>query len=56
MLEVGGQSAWVRRLAHAAGMEVPVASPRRVQLITRNERKRGVTDAELLARPQSGTR
>lgn len=46
VLEVGGQSPWVSRLAQAAGLEVIVANPRRVQLITRNER----TDAELLAR------
>lgn len=39
ILEVGGQSPWVSRLAHAAGMQVIVANPRRVQLITRNERK-----------------
>jgi len=50
ILEVGGQSPWVSRLAQAAGMEVIVANPRRVQLITRNERKNDRTDAELLAR------
>lgn len=50
VLEVGGQSPWVSRLAQAAGLEVIVANPRRVQLITRNERKNDRTDAELLAR------
>lgn len=50
ILEVGGQSPLVSRLAHAAGMQVIVANPRRVQLITRNERKNDRTDAELLAR------
>ena len=48
--EVGGQSPWVSRLAQAAELEVIVANPRRVQLITRNERKNDRTDAELLAR------
>ena len=50
ILEVGGQSPWVSRLAQAAGLEVIVANPRRVPLITRNERKNDRTDAELLAR------
>lgn len=50
VLEVGGQSPWVSRLAQTAGLEVIVANPRRVQLITRNERKNDRTDAELLAR------
>jgi hypothetical protein len=50
VMEVGGQSPWVSRLAQTAGLEVIVANPRRVQLITRNERKNDRTDAELLAR------
>ena len=50
VLEVGGQSPWVSRLAQTAGLEVIVANPRRVQLITRNERKNDRTGAELLAR------
>lgn len=50
VVEVGGHSPWVSRLAQAAGMELIVANPRRVQLITRNERKNDRTDAELLAR------
>ena len=50
VMEVGGQSPWVSRLAQAAGLELIVANPRRVQLITRNERKNDRTDAELLAR------
>ena len=50
VLEVGGQSPWVSRLAKEQGLEVIVANPRRVQLITRNERKNDRTDAELLAR------
>jgi hypothetical protein len=49
-MEVGGQSPCVSRLACDAGLEVNVANPRRVQLITRNERKNDRTDAELLAR------
>lgn len=50
VLEVGGQSPWVSRLAQSVGLEVIVANPRRVKLITRNERKNDRTDAELLAR------
>lgn len=50
VLEVGGQSAWVSRLAKEQGLEVIVANPRRVRLITRNDRKSDRTDAELLAR------
>ena len=49
-MAVGGHSPWVSRLAHDAGLEVIVANPRRVQLITSNERKNDRTDAELFAR------
>jgi transposase len=49
-MEVGGQSPWVSRLAKEQGLDVIVANPRRVQLITRNERKNDRADAELLAR------
>jgi hypothetical protein len=35
VMEVGGQSPWVSRLAHDAGLEVIVANPRRVQLAGR---------------------
>lgn len=50
VLEVGSQSPWVSRLAQSVGLEVIVANPRRVKLITCNERKNDRTDAELLAR------
>lgn len=50
VLEVGGQSSWVSRLAEEAGLEVIVANPRKTTLISRNERKNDRTDAELLAR------
>lgn len=50
VMEVGGQSPWISRLAKEQGLEVIVANPRRVDLITRNERKNDRTDAELLAR------
>lgn len=50
VMEVGGHSPWVSRLATKAGLEVLVANSRKVSLITRNERKNDRTDAELLAR------
>lgn len=50
VLEVGGQSAWVSRLAKEQGLEVSVANSRRVRLITRSYRKSERTTAELLAR------
>ncbi len=50
VLEVGGHSPWVSRLAAEAGLEVIVANARRVELIGRNDRKNDRTDAELLAR------
>jgi len=50
VMEVGGQSPWVSRLAETSGMEVILTNPRKVALITLNERKDDRTDAELLAR------
>lgn len=50
VMEVGGQSPWVSRLAEEVGLEVIVANPRKTTLISRNERKNDRTDAELLAR------
>ena len=38
------------RLAQTGGQEVIVANPRRVQWVTRKERKNDRTDAELPAR------
>jgi transposase len=50
IMEVGGHSPWVSRLAEQTGLDVVVANPRKVALITKNERKNDRTDAELLAR------
>ena len=50
IMEVGGHSPWVSRLAKDVGLDVVVANSRKVALITRNERKNDRTDAELLAR------
>jgi transposase len=50
VMEVGGHSPWVSRLAEQTGLDVVVANPRKVALITSNERKNDRTDAELLAR------
>jgi transposase len=49
VLEAGGHSPWVSRLAAEAGMEVLVANPRKIPLISKNDRKTDQTDAELLA-------
>jgi len=49
-LESGTHSQWTARLLDELGLEVIVANPRRVQLITRNDKKSDVVDAELLAR------
>jgi transposase len=49
-LEVGTHSPWVSRLAEAAGLKVLLANPRKVALISENERKNDQNDAELLAR------
>jgi transposase len=50
VLEVGGHSPWVSRLAESLGIRTTVANARKLALITRNERKNDRTDAELLAR------
>jgi transposase len=50
VLEVGGHSPWVSRLAESLGIRATVANARKLALITRNERKNDRTDAELLAR------
>jgi transposase len=49
VIEAGGQSAWVSRLAESWGMEVVVANPRRVELISKSDRKSDRTDAQMLA-------
>jgi transposase len=50
VMEAGTHSPWVSRLLQACGHEVVVANPRKVQLITKNVKKRDAVDAELLAR------
>ena len=50
VFEVGTHSRWVDQEVVGAGHETVVANPRRVQLISRNERKTDRVDAELLAR------
>jgi transposase len=50
VLEAGGHSPWVSRLGSACGLEVVVANARRVQLISRSDRKTDRNDAETLAR------
>lgn len=50
VLEAGGHSPWVSRLAQDTHADVVVANPRKVALITQNERKTDRADAELLAR------
>lgn len=50
VVEAGGTSAWVARLAEEAGHEVLVANPRRVKLISESSRKTDRVDALTLAR------
>jgi len=50
VLEVGTHSRWVSELLAEQGHEVVVANPRKVSLISANDRKRDRADGELLAR------
>lgn len=50
VIETGGTSAWVQRLAEEAGHEVLVANSRRVKLISEASRKTDRVDALTLAR------
>jgi len=50
VIEAGGHSPWVSRLAAACGMGVVIANPRRVELISKSDRKTDRSDAETLAR------
>lgn len=50
VIEAGGHSPWISRLGKECGLEVVVSNPRRVELISKNDRKTDRTDAELLAR------
>lgn len=49
VLEVGSQSAWVSRAAAEQGLEVVVANPRRVRLISHDVCKTDQRDARILA-------
>ncbi len=49
VIEAGGHSPWVSRLGTECGLEVVVANPRRVELITKSDRKTDRKDAKLLA-------
>lgn len=48
VIEAGGHSPWVSRLAEQCGMDVVVANPRKVELISKNDKKTDRVDAELL--------
>lgn len=50
VMEAGTHSPWVSRLLADCGHEVLVANPRKLALITQNDRKDDPVDAELLAR------
>jgi transposase len=50
VLEAGAQSAWISELLVKLGHEVLVANPRRIPLITENDRKSDRVDAQMLAR------
>ena len=50
VIEAGGHSPWISRLGQACGLEVIVANPRRVELISKSDKKTDRTDAETLAR------
>jgi transposase len=50
VLEAGGHSPWISRLGQECGLEVVVANPRRVELISKSDKKTDRTDAETLAR------
>lgn len=48
VIEAGGHSPWISRLGNSCGMEVIVANPRRVELISKSDRKTDRGDAQLL--------
>jgi transposase len=50
VLEAGTSSAWISRLAEAAGHEVIVANPRELRKIHQSDRKNDRADARVLAR------
>lgn len=48
VIEAGGHSPWISRLGTACGMEVVVANPRQVELISKSDRKTDRKDAQVL--------
>ncbi len=50
VIEAGGHSPWISRLGKDCGLEVVVANPRRVELISKSDKKCDRTDAETLTR------
>jgi hypothetical protein len=50
VIKAGTHSPWVSRLLAECGHEVLVANPRKLALITENDRKDDPVDAELLGR------
>lgn len=50
IIEAGGHSPWVERLGRACGMEILVANPRRLEIISKSDRKTDRNDARMLAR------
>lgn len=50
VMEAGGHSPWIARLGTACGLEVVVANPRRVELISKSDKKTDRADAKTLAR------
>jgi transposase len=49
VIEAGTHSPWISRLASKCGVDVVVANPRHVELISKNDKKSDIKDAELLA-------
>lgn len=49
VIEAGGHSPWISRLGTACGLEVVVANPRQVKLISQSDRKTDRSDAHQLA-------
>jgi hypothetical protein len=56
VIEAGGHSPWISRLGASCGLEVIVANPRRVELISKSNRKTDRSDAQLLTVRATRTR
>lgn len=50
VIEAGGHSPWISRLASVMGVEMIVGNPRQLELLSQNDRKTDRSDAEILAR------